>query len=269
MSVRSTPKRRSRRPAGAAPEPASTTPEEAGAGPARAQAGEPASGAGAAGGPPAVAGLAASQLKRLRRIVDAAVRLAEEGGFDGVRLRDVAEASDVALGTLYKYFRNKEDILLFALAEQVGRLEQALARAPVRGPSPLARCESFFGRSTAGLVQRPQFARAVLRSMASGDPDVALQIASFHLRMTRLIVAALRGEPIDPSAPVSAEVEPGTAWQRRVAFILMNVWYASLAGWAGGLHAPEVVVQQVADAAALMQVPGDSRSDGARARAAG
>ena len=39
--------------------------------------------------------LAASQLRRHRRIVDAVVELAEKGGFDGVRLRDVAEVSEV------------------------------------------------------------------------------------------------------------------------------------------------------------------------------
>ena len=59
--------------------------------------------------------LVSSQLRRIRRIVDAAVALAEQGGFDAVRLRDVAEASGVALGTLYKYFRSKEEILLFAV----------------------------------------------------------------------------------------------------------------------------------------------------------
>ena len=42
-----------------------------------------------------LARLATSQLRRVRRIVDAAVALAEKGGFDGVRLRDVAEASGV------------------------------------------------------------------------------------------------------------------------------------------------------------------------------
>ena len=199
-----------------------------------------------------VAGLAASQLRRLRRIVDAAVSLADQGGFEGVRLRDVAEASDVALGTLYKYFRNKEDILLFALSEQVGQLEAALVRAPVEGGSPLERVVAFFARSTAGLTRRPQFARAVLRSMASGDPEIAVKIAAFHLRMTRLIVAAMRGEIPALEEPVMAEV--GSERERQVAFILMNVWYSSLAGWAGGLHPPKVVEDHIRTAAALMSV---------------
>src|SRR5215468_6624328 len=88
--------------------------------------------------PEPVARLAANQLRRMRRIVDAAVELAERGGFEAVRLRDVAERSDVALGTLYKYFRSKEDILLFALNEELERLEQLMAARPIAGGRPYA-----------------------------------------------------------------------------------------------------------------------------------
>ena len=44
--------------------------------------------------------LGPSQQRRLRRILAAAVALAERGGFEAVRLRDVAQESQVALGTL-------------------------------------------------------------------------------------------------------------------------------------------------------------------------
>lgn len=251
MSARATPKRRPR--SGGEP-----TPDA------------PSAGVEGSSGATPLAGLAASQLRRLRRIVDSAVSLAEKGGFDGVRLRDVAEASNVALGTLYKYFRNKEDILLFALAEQVGRMETALSSSPSERGSPLERCENLFRRTTQGMTARPQLARAVLRSMASGDPEIAVKIAAFRLRMTRLIVASLRGEQIDGSVPITAEIEIGSEHERQVAFMLMNVWYSSLAGWAGGLHSPEVVVEHVRTAASLMNVsssPAVQRLPAARAKA--
>lgn len=210
-------------------------------------AGEPGAGA------PAVApviGLAASQLRRVRRIVDAAVRLAEEGGFEGMRLRDVAEAASVSLGTLYKYFRSKEDVLLFALNEDVGRGEAAMVSNPVTGSSPLDRVTTFFALATADLVRRPLLARAVLRSSAAGDPVLTVQVAALHLRMTRLIVAALRGEPPDLSNALSAEV--GSSREHQIAFVLLNVWYASLSGWAGGLHPVTTVSQQIRIAASLL-----------------
>jgi AcrR family transcriptional regulator len=206
-------------------------------------------GAGAPGAIP-VAGLAASQLKRIRRIVDAAVELADAGGFEGVRLRDVAEASDVALGTLYKYFRSKEDILLFALTEEVQRLEAAIADRAIEGGSPVERIETFFRRATTALTRRPHLARAILRSIATGDSDLAVIVAGFHLRMTRLIVGALRGEAPDLARPVDQSA--GSERERQIAFVLMNVWFAALSGWAGGLHPAKTVSEQLRTAASLM-----------------
>ena len=197
--------------------------------------------------------LAASQLRRMRRVVDAAVRLAEKGGFEAVRLRDVAEASDVALGTLYKYFRSKEDILLFALTEEVERLEESMASRRVEGRTAVERIASCFRRCTNALVRRPDFARAVVRSIASGDPELTAKVAGFHLRMTRIILAALRAEPLAAS-PADGE-EPGSEGERQLATMLQHVWFASLAGWAAGLHSVRAVTEQVEAAAALVLAP--------------
>jgi AcrR family transcriptional regulator len=200
--------------------------------------------------PPPIAGLAASQVKRMRRIVDAAVRLAEGGGFEAVRLRDVAEASDVALGTLYKYFHSKEDILLFALNEEVGRLEAAIVTRPITGGEALERVETLFVRATSGLTRRPHFARAVLRSIAGGDLGMSLKVAGFMLRMTRLVVAAERGEAPNVAEPVDAPY--GTEREGQIAIVLINFWFSSLSGWAGGLHSAREVAEQVRTAAALL-----------------
>jgi AcrR family transcriptional regulator len=217
---------------------------------------------------PPVARLAANQLRRMRRIVDAAVELAEQGGFDAVRLRDVAERSDVALGTLYKYFRSKEDILLFALNEEVSRLEQALAARPPAGATPYRRVVEFFRRTNRALIGRAPFARALIRAL-TGSEDLAVQVAAFQLRMARLVAAALRGEPPDLSAPFdtrSAGVrardrrDPGAGYrleqrERDIAQTLMHTWFSALVGWAAGLHNERAVVEQVRVGAELILGP--------------
>ncbi|MGH7287882.1 MAG: TetR/AcrR family transcriptional regulator, partial [Myxococcota bacterium] len=124
--------------------------------------------------------LASSQLRRIRRVVDAAVELAERGGFDAVKLRDVAEASGVALGTLYKYFRSKEEILLFAVNEDMERLEAVMVERPPRGDTPTERLSEFFARATRGFVRRPAYAHAVLRGAAASQATTAVQQAGFH-----------------------------------------------------------------------------------------
>jgi len=205
--------------------------------------------------PEPVARLAANQLRRMRRIVDAAVELAERGGFEAVRLRDVAERSDVALGTLYKYFRSKEDILLFALAEQLERLEQLMAARPIAGGRPYARAGEFFRRATRALARRPQFARALVRAMATGDQDTAVKIAAFQLRISRLISSALRG--VAPDLESAIDVESGSARESAIAHTLMHVWFSSLVGWSAGLRAERAVVEQVRAAAELILERGE------------
>ena len=46
----------------------------------------------------------------------------------------------------------------------------------------------------------------------------------------------------------------GDAREQQVAFLLQHVWFASLVGWAGGLHPVRTVSEQVRAAAALMRV---------------
>ena len=67
----------------------------------------------------------------------------------------LAEASDVALGTLYKYFRSKEDILLFAVNEEAEKLEVGMVERPVTGDTPNERLRAFFSRATRGPSWMP------------------------------------------------------------------------------------------------------------------
>lgn len=197
-----------------------------------------------------VGGLAVSQLRRIRRIVDAVVALAEEGGFDGVRLRDVAEASGVALGTVYKYFRSKEDVLLFALNEETESLERVMGARPPAGRTPSERVAEFFARATRGLLRRPNYARAVLRAIAASDHATAVQQAGFHLRLSRMIVAALRGEAPRVDLPLTEKA--GSAQERRIALVLEHVWFAALLGWCNGLHPARTVTERMRDTVELL-----------------
>ncbi len=177
------------------------------------------------------------------------MELAEQGGFEAVRLRDVASHAGVALGTLYRRFRSKEDLLVAALDQEADLVEQRFSQRPPREGTPLERVSSFFGLATRGLCRKPNLARALLKAVASGDPELTHKVARFHGRISKMIIAALRGaSPRDGS---DAEGEP-TAEERRVAYLLELVWFALLVGWAGGLHGQSAVVEQTQSAADLI-----------------
>ena len=180
--------------------------------------------------------------ERTRRILDAAVQLAEAGGFAAVRLRDVAHSSGVALGTVYKRFRGKEDLLMGVLSQEMHDLQAQLMARPVCGPTPLARVTGFFAVMTEFLCRRPNLARAVVRSAAAGEKGLSERLASFNAQLFALSFAALQAGP-------GREPGPG---ETVILLALQQVWFSALCGWAGEVHAPAAVDRQVAAAATLM-----------------
>ena len=69
-----------------------------------------------------------------RRILEAAVRVFAKKGYFAARVADVARRAGIADGTIYLYFRNKEDILvsLFddVMKEHIARGREELRRTP-------------------------------------------------------------------------------------------------------------------------------------------
>ena len=175
---------------------------------------------------------------RRERIIDATVELADGGGFEAVRLRDVAAASGVALGTVYRNFSSKEELLVGALSREMEALQKAIRRRPPKGDTQLERANAFFRAANRGVLSRPNFARAVIRALATGNPEMHEATSGFHDGNTALIAESIVGG--------GAEI---TERDQKVASILQNVWFASLVGWAGGLFDDAGVAERVGLAA--------------------
>ncbi len=180
---------------------------------------------------------------RTRRIIEAALALAERDGFDAVRLRDVARLAEVALGTVYRRFPTKEDILVGALDHLTATLDGQLDVVCGPNPDPVARLSTAFGWMTEALLQRPALARALLRAVASGVPENTGRVARFHGRTTAAIVTWLG-------------TWPGSAAERgQVASLLQDIWFARLVGWSGGLSTAEGVTDAMNGAILWMLRP--------------
>jgi TetR/AcrR family transcriptional regulator, cholesterol catabolism regulator len=187
---------------------------------------------------------------RRDKILDVAVALAEEGGFENVRQRDVAAHAGVALGTLYKRFRSKEEILCAALEREAETLERRMELKPATGKTAVDRLGSFFQIITQGMLKKPRFARAVIRAMASGEEGVAKTVASYQGRITGLLIASMRG--VGRLTFTDASERPVTEKEVKLALLLQQLWFASLVGWSAGLVGPNDVISQIKDAAMLI-----------------
>ena len=174
--------------------------------------------------------------------METAVELAERDGYQAVRLRDVAASAQVALGTVYKRFASKEEILIAALEQESEKLVAKIGKQTVPGSNSRQRVSFVFSALTRGLLKRPNLAKALVRSLASGDPNITERVASFHAVITALVMAAIRGEAVSDQPEPGGEVD---AREQTIASILQNVWFASFVGWAGGLHEASQVLADV------------------------
>jgi len=186
--------------------------------------------------------LARSQAARRRRVLDATLQLAAEGGFDAVQMRDVAAAADVALGTVYRYFASKERLLLEAMAEQQADLRSYLATHPPRDATPAARVVAVLRRANRSLREHPDVTAAMVRSFGTAQAENADIVRRVTQIMTEIITSAIH-------AP---ERRVATADEVRVARILMQVWLSSLNGWVCGVDGPDRVDEDLAAASDLL-----------------
>ena len=196
--------------------------------------------------------------ERARRIVETAVELAEEGGFEAVRLRDVASHAGVALGTLYRRFDSKEDLLVAALAMETQNLEARFVQRPPAGATRLERVSAYFSLVARAMLRRPNLARALLKAGASGDPGLSKKMAAYHEHIERMIVMSLRGE-LSLEEGELADPVPSPS-EMRVAEALNHIWFSLLVGWASGLHTQPVLLEKMESLAALV-LRGEGRTE--------
>jgi TetR/AcrR family fatty acid metabolism transcriptional regulator len=93
-----------------------------------------------------------------RRILEAAVRVFAKKGYFAARVRDVARRAGIADGTIYLYFRNKEDILV-SLFDDVMREHIAHGREELRRtPGASAKLHAIAARHLSLLGRNPDLA---------------------------------------------------------------------------------------------------------------
>ncbi|MBW2037909.1 MAG: TetR/AcrR family transcriptional regulator [Deltaproteobacteria bacterium] len=68
-----------------------------------------------------------------QEILDAGLALFSEKGFHNVSMHEIAKKSEFAIGTLYKFFENKEDLYKALVLEQADKFHRALTAA-IEGP---------------------------------------------------------------------------------------------------------------------------------------
>jgi AcrR family transcriptional regulator len=182
--------------------------------------------------------LTPNQAARRDRVLDAAMSLAAEGGYEAVQMRDVATRAQVALGTIYRYFSSKDHLLAACQVELWRDLADRFDRRPPSGPTAADRVVELLARAMQAAEHEPRRTAALVT--ASASPDPAVRDCQIQLMATMDQVLAGAMGDLDP------------AIKARAARTLRMVWFGWLVGWVNGWNDTATVNDELESATRML-----------------
>ncbi len=150
-----------------------------------------------------VRSLSRTQAATRRRLIDVALELAAEGGYDAVGMRPVAERAGVSAPTAYQYFSSKDHLLVEAMVELVEQVTTAVETEPrPKGRTAADRAAATLRRVVRNVEQSPDLVIALTRAFISGSSEVRHLRPRLDASMRRWIEAAIGGVELDDEEAV-------------------------------------------------------------------
>jgi AcrR family transcriptional regulator len=171
-------------------------------------------------------------------LIAAASALAAEGGYEAVQMRDVAARAEVALGTLYRHYASKDQLLVATMAQQAATLRERLDQRPARGDTPAERVADVLRRASRALERQPRVTRAMLTAMSSTDDSIVSIKHEINATMRAIISDAIDGDPVPHLDDILR--------------VLGSLWFAELTFWSGGLTDGSAMADNLGRATALL-----------------
>ncbi|HEX5816866.1 MAG TPA: TetR/AcrR family transcriptional regulator [Methylomirabilota bacterium] len=104
-----------------------------------------------------------------QQIIDAAVRVFARNGFYNSRVSDIAREAGIASGTIYLYFRTKDEILVTLFRETMAAFVAALRTEIGRERDPEAKIRRLVRRHFEVLEASPDMAEVVQVELRQGQ----------------------------------------------------------------------------------------------------
>lgn len=96
-----------------------------------------------------------------KKILKAAVKVFAEKGFYNARVSEIAKEADVADGTIYLYFKNKDDILISLFEEEFGQIVENMRKEVEKEKNPLQKIRKFAQVHLSILQKQQQLAEVL------------------------------------------------------------------------------------------------------------
>jgi len=149
----------------------------------------------------------AGRAEKRARILEAASRVFACKGFLSATVAEVAREAKVADGTIYLYFRNKDDLLLRLVEARMNALCHAMEEVLARIEDPLEKLAAFIRFHLKMVEKSPEEAQVLIVELRQSGPDLKGALAELmrpYLAMLQQIleegIAGGVMRPLDPRA---------------------------------------------------------------------
>lgn len=163
----------------------------------------------------------------LRRIEQAGSTLFGSRGYEATSTREIAEAADIAAGTLFNYFPEKRALLIHLMQRQI---DAALERAfsTLKTAAIDRQLMHVFGALTECYAQDRRLGRVFVKELLFIDGERRAESAAWTFGIVKKIADLMRGGQqrgeLDPS------IDPVDAAQQ-----IFSMHYFGVVTWLGGM----------------------------------
>lgn len=117
-----------------------------------------------------------SDRPKYKQIIEAAVEVIAENGFHASQVSKIAKKANVADGTIYLYFKNKEDILISVFREKMGSFV-GITRGAIQGQSSASeKLQTFIHMHYHQLASNPNLAIVTQLELRQSKTELRIEI---------------------------------------------------------------------------------------------
>ncbi len=178
------------------------------------------------------------------RILDAAEHVFAEHGFFAARVSEIARRAGVADGTIYLYFKSKDDLLISLFESRMERVNDALAAAIAPLTTPTEKLLAFVTTYLRLVADQPSVAEVLtveLRQSSKFMKEYSNpRFADFLRQLAAVIADGQAAGELDAAvpAPIAARMIFGILDELALAWLLQRGEKFDIvraADWVGGL----------------------------------
>ena len=104
-----------------------------------------------------------------QQIIEAAVRIFARNGYYNSRVSDIAKEAGIASGTIYLYFKTKDDILVSLFREKMAQFVATVRKAIADEPDAVAKLRRLIRLHFEILEEHPEMAEVVQVELRQGQ----------------------------------------------------------------------------------------------------